>query len=44
MTKMSIIFAEGKVPQESKKFKNGLVHRNQNEKLPEGFLNQPNPP
>ena len=36
--------SEGKVPQENKKFKNGLVHRNQHRKPPEGFLNQPNPP
>ena len=35
---MSVNFSMGKVSQENEKLKNGLVHRNQNEKLPGSFL------
>ena len=42
LIKLFQIFAEGKVPQDNGIFPNGLVHRNQRQKLPEGILIHPN--
>ena len=39
---MSVNFLLGKIPEESSKFKDGLVHWNQHEKLPDPYRNQPN--